>query len=127
MTDNSIKFKEGQVWTYKTRKGEEESYFTILKIEEYSKVGLVIHIAIDNVKIKASKDGEDYLYSISHSPFSIEALKGSVSNLKYNHVELPDYIEGYQEWKDAFDKGKAGVYAVTVAECVELIEQTINQ
>ncbi len=36
------KFKEGQVWAYKTRQKEENSYLIILKVEKYDKQGVVI-------------------------------------------------------------------------------------
>lgn len=47
-----MKYKVGQEWNYKTRKGEESSTLKILKIEEYPKHGKVIHISIGGLKVE---------------------------------------------------------------------------
>jgi hypothetical protein len=38
------KFKPGQVWSYKTRPGEERSTITILRVESSPKLGMIVHI-----------------------------------------------------------------------------------
>lgn len=45
------KFKAGQIWKYQTRRGEENSTLTILKVERYDTLGVVIHIAVNGVNI----------------------------------------------------------------------------
>jgi len=47
------KFKVGQIWKYNTRTVEENSTLTILKVEKYNSVGVVIHIC-KWIKIKKS-------------------------------------------------------------------------
>jgi len=42
-------------------------------------------------------------------------------------VDLPDYEEGYTMWKEAFDAGSAGVYTITIAEAIDVMEATLNQ
>jgi len=37
---------------------------------------------------------------------------------------LPDYEEGYGMWRKAFEAGKAGIYTITVAEAVDVMEAT---
>src|SRR6516165_5292875 len=44
------KFKVGDVWEYETRKGEEKSTVTILKVENSPEPGAIVHIAVDKVK-----------------------------------------------------------------------------
>ena len=34
----------GQIWEYKTRTGEAASRLTVLKVEQYKGLGLVVHI-----------------------------------------------------------------------------------
>jgi hypothetical protein len=43
---------EGQVWSYKTRPGEESSRVLINKIEAMPKLGKVFHISVSAVKVK---------------------------------------------------------------------------
>jgi len=122
-----MKYQVGQVWDYKTRKGEKDSYLTILKIEEYPKAGIVVHVAIDNVSINGPKTGEYYGHTISHMPFSPEALDKSLTDLKESNSTLPEFEGGYDDWKEQFDKGNAGVFSVTVAEAIGFIETTLDQ
>jgi hypothetical protein len=120
-------YKAGQVWNYKTRKGEEGSFVTILKVEEYPKDGTVIHVAVDQVNMTGQRTGKFFGHTIGHMPFSEEALKESVTQLKKEMSSLPEFEEGYNNWKEQFEKGNAGVFSVTVAEAVEFTETTLDQ
>jgi len=42
-------------------------------------------------------------------------------------VDLPNFQDGYQEWRDAFEAGRAGIYTITLAETVKVMEVTLNQ
>ena len=46
------KYKEGQVWSYKTRENESNSKIYIVKIEYNKTIGKIYHIYIDNLNIK---------------------------------------------------------------------------
>jgi len=37
---------------------------------------------------------------------------------------LPNFREGYEEWKEAYSKKKAGIYIVRVASAVGVAEKT---
>jgi hypothetical protein len=39
---------------------------------------------------------------------------------------LPDFLEGYMQWRDAFDRGKAGVFQISVAEAIDRLENSLN-
>lgn len=65
-------FKAGQVWSYHTRPGEEESKVTILKIEEDDKLGVIVHIAINDLNMKSPEGTKD---NIGHLPYEKTALK----------------------------------------------------
>ena len=60
-------------------------------------------------------------------PISPDALKESVTELVNQTESLPNFEEGYEIWREAFDSGKAGIFTISVKECVEFMEQTINQ
>ena len=119
------KFKPGQVWSYKTRPGEEKSVITILRVENDEKLGVIVHIAVNNLNIK---DSSGKIHdNISHLPFSKSALENSVNEVTGENVTLPDYQEGYDTWKNAFDDGKAGVWSITVNEAIKAMEEVLNQ
>ncbi len=119
------KFKPGQEWKYETRVGEEKSTLKILKVENDEKLGIIVHVCIENVKIIDSTGKEHN--EIGHLPYGKEALEKSVMELLNENGDLPDYQEGYQTWKESFDKGKAGIWTVEVKEAVSAMEQALNQ
>ena len=120
-------FAEGQVWSYKTRKGEESSRVLINKIESHPKLGKIFHISVSGVKVKNPRIAGGISTDLPHSPVSEETLKKSLTKLLGNSQPNPDYREGYQTWKTAFDKGEAGIFTIDVADIVGVIEQAINK
>ncbi len=113
-------FEAGQVWKYNTRINEPDSRLIILKVEQYENSEEVIHIAVVGLSMKNVHDPSWLGDDISHMPFSREALVKSVVSFD-KMIEVPDFSEGYEIWKEAFDKGKAGVFSVSVSESVDFI------
>lgn len=94
-------FHPAQVWQYNTRSGEESSKLTVLKIDELEN-DTIIHIRIDSINIGSGN-------YIGHMPFSAAAIEASVSGFVKHLNELPEFEEGYQQWKKEFDEGKQGI------------------
>jgi len=117
------KFKVGDVWEYTTRKGEEKSTLVILKIDESSELGLIIHIAVEKIKL-ANCNGGPSPSTVPHMPFALKVLNESVTKkIESNHA-LPDFREGYDEWKEAYSKKKAGIYTIGGSGAVAVAEKT---
>src|SRR6266540_3582863 len=74
-TDKS-EFKVGQVWSYKTRPGEEPSTLVVLKVETAPGWKPIVHVGLTGLKIKTAKGFQD---TIPHMPFDETALKNSVT------------------------------------------------
>jgi hypothetical protein len=55
-------------------------------------------------------------------PFSRAAVESSITTLLQDSVALPDFEEGYQEWR----KAHGGVFTVSVLEGLEFMEKTLN-
>lgn len=127
--DNSetMKYTVGQIWNYKTRKGEENSTLKILKVEKYSETGKVIHISVSRLRMKDPASPEGFAQTLSHIPISEEALNKSVTKLQNETRKMPDSIEmdGYSYWKKEFDRGNAGIFSIPVSEIVSLMEESI--
>jgi hypothetical protein len=121
------KFKVGQMWSYKTRSGEEKSFFIVVKVETHSKLGNIVHIAVRNLKMRNPRSPDGISEDVDHMPFSEEALNRSAVKILKEKVDLPNFKDGYQEWRDAFEAGHAGVYTITLAEAVKVMETTLNQ
>lgn len=120
-------FTEGQVWSYKTRKGEESSRVLINKVETNPKFGKIFHISVSGVKVKNPRISGGISTNLPHFPVSEETLKKSLTKLKGKNQPNPDYYEGYQTWKSAFDKGNAGIFTIDVADIVGVVEEAINK
>lgn len=117
----------GQVWSYKTRAGEENSRLIIVQITPMPNSEKAYSIFLEGVKIKNPHIDGKIQKELSHAPCSKETLDKSIKKLIETRTSLPDYKEGYQEWKKAFDSGEAGVFTVSVAEIISFIEKAVEQ
>ena len=111
-------FHPAQVWQYNTRSGEESSKLTVLKIDELEN-DTIIHIRIDSINIGSGN-------YIGHMPFSAAAIEASVSGFVKHLNELPEFEEGYQQWKQEFDEGKAGYWKITVREAIDAVSKMLT-
>src|SRR3989442_7845641 len=100
------KYKVGQMWSFKTRPGEEKSYFIVVRVETHPKLGNIIHIAVRKLKMQKPHSPDGISEDVNHMPFSEEALNKSAVKMLKDKVDLPDFKDGYQMWRDAFDAGR---------------------
>lgn len=120
-------YSVGQVWSYRTRAGEEDSTLLINQIEKTKKFGNVYHISLKAVKVRNDSAPGGFSRELPHFPVSEETLKKSLVQVVGKSALHPGYREGYKTWKAAFDEGQAGVFTISVSEIVEFIENAINQ
>ncbi len=124
---NAHEYAEGQVWSYKTRAGEESSTLLINKIESHPKFGNIFHISVFGIKIKNPRGLGRVPLDLPHTPVSSTTMDKSVLKLVGQSKPNPDFLGGYKEWKGVFDQGKAGIYTISVAEIVSGLEETVSQ
>jgi hypothetical protein len=115
------KYRPGQVWKYKTRPREETSTVTILKIESLPKLGTIIHIRVEKIRLRNCTGGPEP-DKFEHMPFTRDAIERSVTKLE-KEADVPDFQDGYNEWR----KACGGVYTITVAEAIEVSEQNFRK
>jgi hypothetical protein len=122
------RFKAGQVWKYQSRPGEWDSRLTVVLVETHEKLGTIVHIRVDGLAQRNPHAPGGINNVVHHMPFAEEAMERSVVELETADGPVPaSYEEGYRIWKQAFDKGEAGVFTVTVAEALTICEQALNQ
>jgi hypothetical protein len=114
-------YKPGQVWSYKTRPGEEASTITILRVESTPKMGVIVHVRIDGFKLEncAGNKGDS---AMDHAPFTKAAIDKSVVKLIRTEKEIPDFQEGYKDWLSHC----GGLYQVSVAEALTATNKTMK-
>jgi hypothetical protein len=119
-------YSEGQVWSYKARRGEEGSTLLINKIEHHAQLGAIYHISVAGVSVRNRHAPAGIVRDLPHVPVGKQTLDASCVELVAHSKPNPAYLEGYAEWKRAFDQRKAGVFTAPVAEIAEIIESAIK-
>jgi hypothetical protein len=113
------KFKPGQIWAYQNRENEPESTVTILQVDRSEKLGVIVHVRVDG--LHAHNGRGELVPSVEHMPFTRDAMLLSATRLTGSASTLPT-LEGYDRWR----KDCGGVYTISVAEAVSVMEKTLN-
>ena len=105
------KLKEGQIWKYKTRPGEENSTITILKIEritgENGRPVTIVFVQINGLKIRDIYRPDVQVDHIQPYPFHMKTLLNSLTQLVSENNKIPDFEATYNKWR-----GGKGAYLV---------------
>ncbi|HSN16207.1 MAG TPA: hypothetical protein VLT61_16360 [Anaeromyxobacteraceae bacterium] len=123
----SAKFRVGQVWGVKARPGEFGTTATIVKVDRSPKHGVIVHVYMKGIHVKSPTAPNGYADRVQHAPFAEEALARSVTALEGRARKLPDWEPGYRAWRSAYEAGKAGVFTVTVAEALGVVEKALDR
>ncbi|HEX8243622.1 MAG TPA: hypothetical protein VF541_09005 [Longimicrobium sp.] len=119
-------FHPGEVWRYHARPEEPGSTLTVLRVDRDPKLGNIVHVRVDGLRIPDPHHPSGFSGEIMHLPFDERAVVGSVSELVRSGVAIPDHEAGYAEWRRAFDTGEAGVFTISVGEAVAVRDRAIN-
>lgn len=118
----AIDFDVGQLWSYRTRAGEDDSRIYIARVDRDFGTRPIYHLYIDGLKLKNPMLEGKVQDHLVHVPVSKESLEASVISLIRRDVTPPDISEGYEIWREAFAKGQAGVFTMSVQQAVQYIE-----
>jgi hypothetical protein len=105
-TDAS-RYKPGQVWSLQVP-GSPQALLKILRVETLGSIETIVHVAVTNVPT-----------TVGHLPFQEAAIDRSVVELVGTDPMRPESLDGYQEWRNAFETKGAGVFSRTVPEVLE--------
>ena len=114
------KYVPGQVWSFSSRSFEPNATLTILRIETLPKIGVVVHVRFDGIRLRNCLGGPEPT-TVQHAPFAREAIDRSVVRLLSTGA-VPAYEDGYNSWLSHC----GGVYTITAAEMVIADEKTFN-
>lgn len=119
------KYLPGQVWSYRTRAQDQGSELVVVAVDQDAKLGTIIHVQVQGVFLQGPGAERGRTTTIGHMPFSADAMDRSVKEL-LRTAALPDFRDGYDNWRQAFDIGQAGVFSIAVAEAVDTVEQAMR-
>ena len=119
-------YRPGQVWGYRTRPCDEQSYLIVFKVDTAPELTNIVHICIEGVRVKDQLSRQWTVKTIGHLPIAEEALSASVTEMLGVTTQLPEFHEGYETWRTQFERSEAGYFTSPVADCVGLIAKTIE-
>lgn len=120
-------FREGQIWRYDTRPGEENSRLFIARIDRGLGTQSIYHIYLDGLQLKNPLYPGGVQDHLPHAPVTRQALEASVIELLESNAKMPDISEGYAEWLLAFEKGQTGVFTIPAKQIVQVFEDAFAQ
>lgn len=119
-----VEFQAGQRWTYRTRPGEDTSTVLILRRDDEPN-GTALHVALDGLRLGNPHLPGGVQMELGHAPVTADALRASVLELIQVNAPLPADEGGYRQWREAADRGEAGVFTLTLAEILDVIGQAV--
>lgn len=104
-------FEVGQRWAYQTRPQDIGSTLLIGNVPDDPSAMSTVHIAVEGI---AS------IGVIGHMPFTVEALRASVTDLLESGLPIdPDFFGGLATWEEQ----QGGTFTLTVAEALAVVAE----
>jgi hypothetical protein len=113
------KYRVGQRWSYWARPGEEQSTFTIEKIESHPNLGTILHVGLDNLRLTRNKRTEGL---VTHLAFSRDAIDKSATRKLEEDANIPPFRQEYEAWKKQVEEGHGSVLQTSIAEQLNAME-----
>lgn len=123
---SSSRYAVGQLWQCKGRSDGERPTVLINRIDEHPMGGQIFHVTLDNLRIRNPHAPGGIQTKMAHAPITAPTLDYSEPTLIGEREIDPAYLEGYGQWKQAFEAGNAGAFGNTVAAITTIIEKQIN-
>jgi hypothetical protein len=120
-------FAIGQLWACLGRHADEQPTLLINRIDQHPLGGgNIYHVTLDALKIRHPGVPSGYMTKLAHAPVTDQTLERS--QLRFLGQQLPDpaYEQGYGQWREAFDEGRAGSFGVSTPTLLEIVERRIN-
>jgi len=121
------KFEAGQVWNFNAPPGDDSASMTVLKVERTEKGDTIVHVRLDNIRVYNPEIKDKYTRSVTHLPFSWQAMDSSVTSLLTKQTELPEYLNGYLKWKEAYDRNEGSYWKVSAIHVLDQMNKIMYE
>jgi len=125
MTYVSTSYAIGQRWRCLGRHAAETPVLTINRIDQHPLGGEILHVSVTNAHIRHPGLRNGVITTFARLPIIGQVLERSDAELVGQGMPDPAYLDGYHQWKQAFDAGHAGSYGIPLAEILDLIEMML--
>ena len=123
----SNQYAVGQLWACQGRHDGEQPTLLINRIDQHPLGGgNIYHVTLEGLKIRNPRVPEGVMTQLAHAPVTDQTLQRSQLRLLGQQAVDPAYLQGYGQWREAFDAGNAGSFGVSVATILEIIERQLN-
>lgn len=122
MTHASPRYAVGQCWRCRGRSAAETPVLTINRIDPHPLGGEILHVSMAGARIRHPGLRDGFITTFAHLPIIAQVLERSGAEPAGHGIPDPSHLDGYHEWKQAFDEGRAGSYGISLAEILDLIE-----
>ena len=123
----SNQYAVGQLWACQGRHDGEQPTLLINRIDQHPLGGgNIYHVTLEGLKIRNPRVPEGVMTQLAHAPVTDQTLQRSQLRLLGQRAADPAYLQGYGQWREAFDAGNAGSFGVSVATILEIIERQLN-
>ncbi len=110
-------FETGQIWRVEGRTATPILHVALHRLNDLPGIGLV---ACASLTPQSDKDAGFPV--VGHIPILLETAGLDEAHLIADGAQETDsFTEGYEAWKEAFDRHEAGLFTITVAEVYELL------
>lgn len=117
----------GQLWACKGRHDDEQPTLLINRIDQHPLGGgNIYHVTFDGLKIRHPGLPGGYMTRLAHAPVTTQTLQRSQLRFVGERQPDPAYLQGYAQWREAFDAGQAGSFGVSTPTLLEIVERRIN-
>lgn len=128
LLSTSIQAREylaGQLWSYEARPGDDKSLVLIDLVESAPDKSAIYHVSVLGAHIPTRRGGPRLETDLPHFPVSKETLDKSLLELVGKRSPHESFRAGYDIWRSAFDDGRAGIFTISIAEIVAIVESQI--
>lgn len=118
----------GQHWRCCGRTAEEQPTLLINRIDNHPLGGRIFHVSLEGLQLRHPGLPGGRMTRLAHVPVIEQSFEHS--DMRYLGMQEQaadaDYHKGYDEWRQAFDAGRAGSFGVSVATLLEIVERQLN-
>ncbi len=126
-TSPSPPYAVGQLWACQGRHDDEQPTLLINRIDQHPLGGgNIYHVTLGALKIRHPGLPGGVMTQLAHAPVTDQTLQRSQLRLLGQQAPDPAYLQGYGQWREAFDAGNAGSFGVSVPTILEIVERRLN-
>lgn len=123
----SSRYAVGQRWRCRGRSAAETPVLLINRIDPHPLGGEILHVSVSGARIRHRGIRDGVVTTFAHLPIIGQVLEQSGAEHVGQGTPDPAYLEGYREWKQAFDAGRAGSYGISLAKILDVIEDMLDK